>query len=61
MKQNRELTEDGRAILASVKKAGYELIKEGAMNPETLEAISRPLISEEGLRNMYNQYSDNQA
>jgi len=61
MKQNRELTEDGKAILASVKEAGYQLIKEGAMNPETLESISRPLISEEELRNMYNQYVDDSA
>lgn len=61
MKQNRQLTDDGKAVLASVKKAGYQLIKEGTMNPETLNAVSRPLIPEEELRDMYNRYIDNSA
>jgi len=42
------------ALLNKVKRAGYELIKEGVMNKETLDAISRPIISEEELRRRYN-------
>ena len=54
MKEKGKLTKDGEAILNTVKRAGYELIKKGKMNKETLEAISRPLISEEELRRRYN-------
>jgi len=49
MKEKRRLTKDGEAVLNAVKIAGYELIKKGRMNKETLEAISRPLVSEEEL------------
>jgi len=55
MKEKGKLTEDGEAIMNVVKRAGYELIKKGRMNKEILEAISRPLISEEELRNRYNK------
>lgn len=54
MKKNGELTKDGEAILNMVKRVGYELAKEGGMNRKTLEAISRPLVSEEELRRRYN-------
>jgi multimeric flavodoxin WrbA len=54
MKEKGKLTKDGEAILNTVKKAGFELIKEGIMNKETLDTISRPLISEEELRRRYN-------
>jgi predicted GTPase len=54
MKVKRKLTKDGEAVLNTVKRVGYELIKEGVMNKETLDAISRPLISEEELRCKYN-------
>ncbi len=54
MKEKGRLTKDGEAVLNTVKLAGYELIKKGRMNKETLEAISRPLISEEELRCRYN-------
>jgi hypothetical protein len=46
MKKKGKLTKDGEAVLNMVKRAGYELAKEGGMNRETLEAISRPLVSE---------------
>ncbi|GAH77113.1 unnamed protein product, partial [marine sediment metagenome] len=49
MKEKGKLTKDGEAVLNTVKRAGYELIKKGRMNKETLEAISRPLVSEEEL------------
>ena len=54
MKDKGKLTKDGEAVLSKVKRAGYELIKEGEINKETLEAISRPLVSEEELRRRYN-------
>ena len=55
MKQEKKLTEDGEAVLNAVKRAGYELVKEGRMDEETLETISRPLISQEELRRRYNE------
>ena len=54
MKEKGKLTKDGEDVLNTVKRAGSELIKEGVMNKETLDAISRPLISEEELRRLYN-------
>jgi multimeric flavodoxin WrbA len=45
MKRGEELTQDGRAVLNAVRRAGYELTKNGAMRQETLATISRPLIS----------------
>ncbi len=54
MKEKGKLTKDGEAIMNMVKKVGYELVKEGKMNKEVLEAISRPLVSEEELRCRYN-------
>ena len=55
MKKDGKLTEEGEEILLAVKKAGKELIIDGEMSQETLEMISRPLITEEDLRNRYNQ------
>ena len=55
MRQEGELTQDGEAVLQAVQRAGYELVTTGAMNQETLEAISRPLIAEEELRAWYNR------
>jgi len=45
MRRKGELTHDGRAVLDAVRKAGYELVKDGVMRQETLATISRPLIS----------------
>ena len=55
LKQRGELTPDGVAVLDAVRKAGYELVKEGAMTKETLALISRPLISQEELWRRYNE------
>jgi hypothetical protein len=55
MKTEGELTGDGQAVLREVRKAGYQLASEGTMRQDTLEAISRPLISEEELRRRYNR------
>jgi multimeric flavodoxin WrbA len=54
MKKKGELTKDGEDVLNGVKRAGNELIKKGRMNKETLETVSRSLISEEELRRRYN-------
>lgn len=55
MKEGNELTGDGKAVLAAVRKAGHELQSEGVMSRETLAAISRPLISEDGLIRRFKQ------
>jgi len=55
MKEDGELTRDGEAVVNAVRRAGYELVKEGGMDQETLERVSRPLISEQELRRRYNQ------
>jgi len=56
MRDKGELTADGRAVLQAARQAGRELVREGAMGEETLAAVSRPLISEEELRQRYNQW-----
>lgn len=56
MKADGALTPAGEAVLAAARSAGDELIHEGRMNPHTLDAISRPLISEEALRERYNRW-----
>ena len=55
MKEKGELTQDGEAVLNAVQRAGYELVKEGVMTKETLETISRPLISQEEFWRRYNK------
>jgi len=54
MKKKGKLTKNREAVLNMVKRAGHELVKEGGMNKETLEMISRPLISEEEFWRRYN-------
>ena len=55
MKEKEQLTGDGKAVQEAARKAGRELVELGRMQKDTLEAISRPLISEEELRRAYNQ------
>ena len=55
MKENGELTKDGRAVQQAVRRAGSELVRDGKMDPETLEQVSRPLITQQELRQRYNQ------
>ena len=55
MKEEGQLTEEGEAVLNAVRRAGYELVNDGVISEETLEAISRPLIAEDELRRRYNQ------
>jgi len=47
MKRAGKLTEDGEAILGAVRRAGRELVEANAISEDTLETISRPLISQE--------------
>jgi multimeric flavodoxin WrbA len=56
MTRDGELTEDGLAVLEAVRRAGRELASEGTMHSETLEAVRRPLVSEEELLHRYNQW-----
>jgi multimeric flavodoxin WrbA len=56
MKEEQELSEEGRVVASALRRAGGELVREGSMEEETLAAISRPLISEDELRTMYNQW-----
>jgi multimeric flavodoxin WrbA len=55
MKQEGEVTEEGEAVLDEVRRAGHELVKDGVMSQKTLKAISRPLISEDELRRIFNE------
>ncbi|MBL7200212.1 MAG: flavodoxin family protein [Anaerolineae bacterium] len=61
MREHGELTSDGKAVLEAARRAGYELVQEGEMSDKTLEAIGRPLISEEELRHRLNQASQRAA
>jgi multimeric flavodoxin WrbA len=54
MKADGKLTKEGETILDAARKAGDELARTGRMNQETLEMISRPLISQEELWRRYN-------
>ena len=55
MRKKGVLTEDGKAVLDAVRRAGCELASKGVMNEGTLEAVRRPLIAEDELRQRYNQ------
>jgi multimeric flavodoxin WrbA len=54
MKRKGKLTEDGEEVMNALYDAGKELIKNGKMNGEILNKISRPLIKQEKLRKKYN-------
>jgi len=57
MRRNGELTADGETVLRAAEQAGRELMEKGAMDKATLEAVSRPLISEKAHRRFFNQMS----
>jgi len=56
MKKDGKLTKDGEIVIEAARKAGEELVKQGTISQETFEAISRPLISEEALKQMHNSW-----
>jgi multimeric flavodoxin WrbA len=45
MRKDGEVTQDGKAVLDALRRAGYELVEYGVMKQQTLAEISRPLIS----------------
>ncbi len=47
MMQKGILTPDGRGVLDAARKAGCELAKNGIISKDTLDLISRPLVSQE--------------
>jgi multimeric flavodoxin WrbA len=55
MKSEGLITPAGEAVLAAARNAGYELITDGQMKQETLDAVSQPLVAEKVLRHRYNQ------
>lgn len=55
MKQDGQLTKDGKGIMDELRQMGGELIRDGVMDPGAVAKIGRPLISEEELRHRYNQ------
>jgi len=57
MREQGELTKDGQAVLTAVERAGNELAKEGVISTGILDAISRPLITQEQLWQRYNKES----
>lgn len=50
------VTADGRAVLEAAERAGRELVDAGRMRPETLAEVSRPIIAEQDLRRLYNEW-----
>lgn len=55
MKEEGRLTEDGQEVMRAAREAGSQLIRNGVIQGETLEAVSRPLISREALFRLYNE------
>ena len=55
LKRQGELTEDGQAVLKETRKAGYDLVNKGGIDPQTLEAIARPLISQKAYKRILNE------
>jgi hypothetical protein len=55
LKRQGKLTDDGQAVLEATRRAGYDLVKKGGIDPETLEAIARPLISQDQYRRTLNE------
>ena len=51
MKENKEKAE---VVLKAARQAGNQLVKEGRITKKVLDTISQPLVSEEELRQRYN-------
>jgi multimeric flavodoxin WrbA len=45
MQRQGTVTVDGQSVLDAAKQAGKELMVQGRMHPETLQLVSRPLVS----------------
>jgi multimeric flavodoxin WrbA len=55
MKKDGKITKEGEELLRAAREAGRELIRDGKISQGTLDIISSPLITEEELRQRYNQ------
>ena len=53
MRSNGRVTADGEEVLRAARTAGRELIETGRMHAATLDAVSRPLLPEEALRQAF--------
>lgn len=56
MKEDGILTEAGQDVLDAAREAGRQLIDNGRIQPEVLDAVSEPLIQMEDLIDMYNEW-----
>ncbi len=56
MKEDGILTEAGEKVLDAVREAGRQLIAEGYIQPEILDAVCEPLISMQDLIDKYNEW-----
>ena len=55
----KQYEEQAAEILDAAKKAGVQLIKDGKMSEDNLDVISKPLLPEKDLRELYNKmYQD---
>ena len=54
MKQDGKFTSEGEIVLEASRRAGEELIQNGAISQVTYDAISHSLIPESKLRDVYN-------
>lgn len=57
LRRKGELSEDGSTVLEAAKSAGRQLIEKGEIGPETLDAVSRPLVSREQMMRWLSQMS----
>lgn len=55
LRQGGDLAPAAEAVLEAARKAGYDLIREGAMAAESLAAIRRPLAPQEAYRRHLNE------
>ncbi len=56
MKEDGILTEAGQKTLDAAREAGRQLIADGRIKSEVLDAVSQPLIPMQGLIDIYNQW-----
>ena len=54
MEREGKLTDEGAAVADAVREAGRQAATREEVDPQTLEAIARPLTSQEELRQRYN-------
>ncbi len=55
MRSNGRITAEGEEVLRAAWQAGRELIEAGRISQATLDAVSRPLLPEEALRQAFHE------